>query len=58
METLAEYRHRKDKAALQRRIGEERRRHVNQCVADIIAQGKMQERRQTIRREADRGKSA
>ena len=54
METLAEIRHRRDRAIIQRRIGEERRRHVNQCVADIIAQGKMQERRQTIRREEDR----
>lgn len=53
METLAEYRHRKDRAELQRRMGEERRRHVNQCVADIIAQGKMEERRKAARREED-----
>lgn len=53
MESLAEYRHKRDRAILQRRLGEERRKHVNQCVADIIAQGKMQERRETIRREED-----
>jgi hypothetical protein len=53
METLAEYRHKRDRAIVQRRMGEERRKHVNQCVADIIAQGKMQERRETIRREED-----
>jgi hypothetical protein len=51
--TLSEIRHKRDRAIVQRRLGEERRRHVNQCVADIIAQGKMEERRQTTRREED-----